>query len=59
MSRTARYVPADTGCWVHPLIMCVCVPPIDHVRMCSGFKKWFVAPRDLELGNEVRDDPRF
>ena len=39
--------------------------PIDHVRMCLGFKKWIVVPkvdgantidklRDLELGNEVR-----
>ena len=39
--------------------------PIDHVRLCLGFKKWIVVPkmegantndklRDLELGNEVR-----
>ena len=39
--------------------------PIDHVRMCLGFKKWIVVRtmegantidklRDLELGNEVR-----
>ena len=39
--------------------------PIDHVRMCLGFKKWIVVPlnggantidklRDLELGNELR-----
>ena len=38
--------------------------PIDHVRMCLGFKKWIMVPkmegantidklRDLELGNEV------
>ena len=41
--------------------------PIDHVRMCLGFKKWIVEPevegastidklRDLELGNEVRKE---
>ena len=39
--------------------------PIDHVRMCLGFKRWIVVPkmegantidksRDRELGNEVR-----